>query len=70
MQKWRRGQAPYDGETPETHRQLPFSVTEYGKALDTLINFAEQTVGAQEFFAGMSKATGFNIVPQFCGEVE
>lgn len=34
MQKWRRGEAPYDGETPEDHREMPYSPKEFGQAID------------------------------------
>lgn len=44
MQKWRRGEAPYNGETPETHRAMPFSSHEFGEAIDSLINFTRQTL--------------------------
>lgn len=44
MQKWRRGEAPYDGETPKTHRAMPFSSHEFGEAIDSLINFTQKTL--------------------------
>lgn len=34
MQKWRRGEDPYDGETPETHREMPYTAAQFGKAID------------------------------------
>ena len=37
MQKWRRGEAPYDGDTPETHKPMPYTAKEYGEAIDTAI---------------------------------
>lgn len=37
MQKWRRGLPPYDGETPDTHRDMPYSPKEFGEAIDTAI---------------------------------
>lgn len=44
MQKWRRGEAPYDGEDPETHKTMPFSPQEFGEAIDSLINYTQQTL--------------------------
>lgn len=44
MQKWRRGEVPYDGENPETHKAMPFSPQEFGEAIDSLINFTQQTL--------------------------
>lgn len=41
MQLWRRGEPPYDGDTPETHRGMPYGTAEWGEALDTLIQAAE-----------------------------
>lgn len=38
MQKWRRGEDKYDGETPVP---MPFSPTEFGEAIDTLIEKAQ-----------------------------
>lgn len=32
--KWRRGEHPYDGETPETFLQCPFEPKELGVLLD------------------------------------
>ena len=34
MQKWRRGEYPYDGEDPETHQVMPYSPKEFGEAID------------------------------------
>ena len=59
-QKWRRERPPYDGDTPETHRPMPYTAKEYGIALDTIIKFAEETVKAQEFFAMLGSA---NSIP-------
>lgn len=36
-QKWRRSEPPYDGETPETHRRMPYTAEEFGVAIDTAI---------------------------------
>lgn len=41
MQKWRRGNPPYDGDTPETHRQMPYTAKEYGEALDVALGLME-----------------------------
>ena len=49
MQKWRREKPPYNGETPEKHRPMPYTAREYGIALDCLIKFAEETINAQNF---------------------
>lgn len=64
MQKWRRGKRPYNGTTPKTHRQMPFSPREWGEAMDCLIKFTKETIKAQDFFAGMSAAAGFKITPE------
>lgn len=37
MQKWRRGEPPYDGDTPETHRPMPHTGEEFGQAIDIAI---------------------------------
>ena len=50
-QDWRRERPPYDGDTPETHRPMPYTAKEYGIALDCVIRYAEETVKVQEFFA-------------------
>jgi hypothetical protein len=49
MQKWRRGEYPYDGEDPETHQTMPYNPKEFGEAIDKLIRFAEQTLQARVF---------------------
>ncbi len=64
MQKWRRERPPYDGDTPETHRPMPYSAKEYGEALDGLITFAKATVQMQEVMAAVGAKS------QFCGFVE
>ena len=56
MQKWRRERPPYDGNTPETHRQMPYTAREYGVALDSVLKFAEETIKAQNFFAAMNSS--------------
>lgn len=55
MQRWRREKPPYDGDDPETHREMPFTAKEYGEALDSLINFAEQTIQRDTFLAVLSE---------------
>lgn len=57
MQKWRREKPPYDGDTPDKHRPMPYTAKEYGIALDCLIKFAEETIKAQAFFAGLNAAS-------------
>jgi hypothetical protein len=37
-QKWCRECPPYDGDTPQTHRSMPFSPRELGIALDIAID--------------------------------
>ncbi|MBQ2175542.1 MAG: hypothetical protein II453_10945 [Alphaproteobacteria bacterium] len=32
--KWRRGEPPYDGDEPETHKEPPFTVKELGVLLE------------------------------------
>lgn len=39
MQKWRRAQPPYDGDTPETHKEMPYSAETFGNAIDFAIGF-------------------------------
>lgn len=34
MNKWRRGEPPYDGETPEEHRDMPYTPEQFGKAIE------------------------------------
>ena len=41
MQKWRRAQPPYDGDTPETHKKMPYSAETFGHAIDFAIGFME-----------------------------
>lgn len=41
MQKWRRAQPPYDGDTPETHKEMPYTATTFGFAIDFAIGFME-----------------------------
>lgn len=41
MQKWRRAQPPYDGDTPETHKEMPYSAETFGHAIDFAIGFME-----------------------------
>ena len=36
-QKWRRGEAPFDGDTPETHRKCPLGPAELGRMVDKAI---------------------------------
>lgn len=46
MQKWRRAQPPYDGDMPETHKEMPYSAETFGHAIDFAIGFME---GIKEF---------------------
>ena len=46
MQKWRRAQPPYDGDTPETHKEMPYSAETFGHAIDFAIGLME---GIKEF---------------------
>ena len=39
MQKWRRAQPPYDGDMPETHKEMPYSAKTFGHAIDFAISF-------------------------------
>ena len=48
MQKWRRAQPPYDGDTPETHKEMPYSAETFGHAIDFAIGFMESI---KEFFS-------------------
>ena len=38
MQKWRRAQPPYDGDTPFTIRKMPYSAETFGLAIDFAIS--------------------------------
>ena len=48
QQKWRREMPPYDGEDPETHRPMPYTVREYGQALDVAIETLKMTIGNEQ----------------------
>ena len=43
-QKWRRGESPYDGDTPETHRVFDYSQKVLGQAIDTLLYVSRETL--------------------------
>ena len=47
FQKWRRGESPYDGDTPETHRVFDYSQKVLGQAIDTLLNVSRETLKRQ-----------------------
>lgn len=53
FQKWRRGESPYDGDTPETHRVFDYSQKVLGDALDSLLTFSRETLKAQNFIGGL-----------------
>lgn len=63
FQKYRRGEKPYDGETPETYKRFDYSGKPLGEALDSIIKFVDVTISTQEMFAKMG--TELN----FCGVV-
>lgn len=63
FQKYRRGEKPYDGETPETHKLFDYSGKTLGTALDCLIKFTETTIATHDMFAAMG------ATPNFCGIV-
>lgn len=44
FQKWRRGESPYDGDTPETHRIFDYSPKVLGQAIDILLNVSRETL--------------------------
>lgn len=46
-QKWRRGESPYDGDTPETHRVFDYSQKVLGQAIDALLNVSRETLKRQ-----------------------
>lgn len=48
MQKWRRSEPPYDGETPKTYKGMPFTTQEFGLAIDQLIGLEETLDELQE----------------------
>lgn len=39
MQKWRRAQPPYDGDTIERYKGMPYSAETFGHAIDFAISF-------------------------------
>ena len=45
FQKYRRGEKPYDGETPETYKRFDYSGKPLGEALDCIIKFVDVTGG-------------------------
>lgn len=47
FQKWRRGESPYDGDTPETHRVFDYSQKVLGQAIDVLLNVSRETLKRQ-----------------------
>ena len=59
FQKYRRGEKPYDGETPETHKRFDYSGKPLGEALDSIIKFVDVTISAQEMFAKIGTTTNF-----------
>jgi hypothetical protein len=59
FQKYRRGEPPYDGETPETHKRFDYAGKPLGVALDCLIKFAEITVQVQDMCAAMGASMTF-----------
>lgn len=56
MQKWRRSEPPYDGETSETYKEMPYSSKVFGEAMDKLIRFTESSMQCSDVFSIM-----FNI---------
>lgn len=44
MQKWRRGEKPYDGDAPE---EMPYSPKEFGKAIDVAIEQMNMPVSVE-----------------------
>lgn len=44
MQRWRRERPPYDGDTPETHREMPYSAKGYGAALDIILKTVKKNI--------------------------
>lgn len=62
FQKWRRGEKPYDGETPETHKRFDYSGKPLGEALDCIIKFVDVTISAQEMFALIGTELNFCVV--------
>lgn len=54
MQKWRRGESPYNGVTPEEYKPMPYSPKEFGDAIDKLILFAESSIKCCDLFTLIS----------------
>lgn len=44
IQDWRRERPPYDGDTPETHRSMPYSPREFGKAIDAALKALKEKI--------------------------
>lgn len=53
FQKWRRGESPYDGDTPETHRLFDYSQKVLGEAIDSLLTFSRETLKTKNFTGGL-----------------
>ena len=47
FQKWRRGESPYDGDTPETHRLFDYSQKVLGQAIYVILNVSRETLKRQ-----------------------
>lgn len=60
MQKWRKGESPYDGITPEDYKPMPYSPKEFGDAIDSLIRFAESSIRCNDLFTIISNVKKAN----------
>lgn len=60
MQKWRKGEPPYDGITPEDYKPMPYSPKEFGDAIDSLIRFAESSIRCNDLFTIISNVKKAN----------
>lgn len=60
MQKWRKGESPYDGITPEDYKPMPYSPKEFGDAVDSLIRFAESSIRCNDLFTIISNVKKAN----------
>jgi len=53
---WRTEKPPYDGDTPETHRPMPYAPAQFTEAIDTLIRFAELKMENGKWKAGQPES--------------
>lgn len=62
MQKWRRSEPPYDGDTPAP---MPYTPQEFGEAIDQLIGL-EETLDELQERCNKAEARNKEIVDKAC----